>query len=244
MGTTFLDEINSTTLQLQVKLLRVLQERQLERVGDTQTIEVDTRILAASNRDLIELVREGLFREDVYWRLNVVPVVIPPLRERRDDIPELVTFFLNHYNEINDRYVVHIQRDVVHALQNYHWPGNVRELQNYVERAVVMATGDEFTMELLPPAVTDTSAIAEAVTSGSTAIKADLDTLANLVVQEGLASSAEEEENLHGKVVDRVEKELIEQVLKACDGVQTRAAAKLGINRNTLHKKIRDYGLE
>ena len=87
MGTIFLDEINSTTLQLQVKLLRVLQERQLERVGDTQTIEVDTRILAASNRDLIELVREGLFREDVYWRLNVVPVVIPPLRERRDDIP-------------------------------------------------------------------------------------------------------------------------------------------------------------
>ena len=137
-----------------------------------------------------------------------------------------------------------IQRDVVHALQNYHWPGNVRELQNYVERAVVMATGDEFTMELLPPAVTDTGTIAEAVTSGSTAIKADLDTLANLVVQEGLASSAEEEENLHGKVVDRVEKELIEQVLKACDGVQTRAAAKLGINRNTLHKKIRDYGLE
>ena len=117
MGTIFLDEINSTTLQLQVKLLRVLQERQLERVGDTQTIEVDTRILAASNRDLMELVREGLFREDVYWRLNVVPVVIPPLRERREDIPELVTFFLNHYNEINDRYVVHIQRDVVHALQ-------------------------------------------------------------------------------------------------------------------------------
>ena len=244
MGTIFLDEINSTTLQLQVKLLRVLQERQLERVGDTQTIEVDTRILAASNRDLMELVREGLFREDVYWRLNVVPVVIPPLRERREDIPELVTFFLNHYNEINDRYVVHIQRDVVHALQSYHWPGNVRELQNYVERAVVMATGDEFTMELLPPAVTDTGTIAEAVTSGSTAIKADLDTLANLVVQEGLASSDEEEENLHGKVVDRVEKELIEQVLKACDGVQTRAAAKLGINRNTLHKKIRDYGLE
>ncbi|HCP85837.1 MAG TPA: sigma-54-dependent Fis family transcriptional regulator, partial [Planctomycetaceae bacterium] len=136
MGTIFLDEINSTTLQLQVKLLRVLQERQLERVGDTQTIEVDTRILAASNRDLMELVREGLFREDVYWRLNVVPVVIPPLRERREDIPELVTFFLNHYNEINDRYVVHIQRDVVHALQSYHWPGNVRELQNYVERAV------------------------------------------------------------------------------------------------------------
>ena len=92
--------------------------------------------------------------------------------------------------------------------------------------------------------MTDTGTIAEAVTSGSTAIKADLDTLANLVVQEGLASSSEEEENLHGKVVDRVEKELIEQVLKACDGVQTRAAAKLGINRNTLHKKIRDYGLE
>ena len=133
---------------------------------------------------------------------------------------------------------------MVHALQSYHWPGNVRELQNYVERAVVMATGDEFTMELLPPAVTDTGTIAEAVTSGSTAIKADLDTLANLVVQEGLASSDEEEENLHGKVVDRVEKELIEQVLKACDGVQTRAAAKLGSNRNTLHKKIRDYGLE
>ena len=147
-GTIFLDEINSTTLHLQVKLLRVLQEREFERVGDTQTVRVDTRVIAASNRDLMEEVRSERFREDLYWRLNVVPIEIPPLRQRREDIPALAMHFLNAYNEANDRYVVHIQREALEAMQDYHWPGNVRELQNYVERAVVMADGDELTLQL------------------------------------------------------------------------------------------------
>ena len=144
-GTIFLDEINSTTPQLQVKLLRVLQEREFERVGDTQTIRVDTRVIAASNRDLLAEEAAGRFREDLYYRLNVVPIHLPPLRDRREDIPELVAHFLDLYNEQNDRYVAHIEPRALAALQQYHWPGNVRELQNYVERAVVMAPGDELT---------------------------------------------------------------------------------------------------
>src|SRR4030095_9157991 len=131
-GTIFLDEINSTTPKLQVKLLRVLQEREFERVGDTQTVRVDTRVVAASNRDLLSEVEKENFREDLYYRLNVVPIHLPPLRDRREDIPELVTWFLNSYNEENDRYVPHIENKALQALQDYHWPGNVRELQNYI----------------------------------------------------------------------------------------------------------------
>src|SRR6187549_556500 len=152
-GTIFLDEINSTSLYLQVKLLRVLQEREFERVGDTTTNRVDVRVIAASNRDLYAEVDSERFREDLYWRLNVVPIVIPPLRMRRDDVPALVAHFLNYYSEKNDKTVVHIQAESIVALQDYHWPGNVRELQNYVEWAVAMADGDELTVELLPDAV-------------------------------------------------------------------------------------------
>ncbi|MCG8586828.1 MAG: sigma 54-interacting transcriptional regulator, partial [Pirellulales bacterium] len=127
-GTIFLDEINSTTLHLQVKLLRVLQEREFERVGDTKTVHVDSRVIAASNHDLMTLVEDEKFREDLYYRLNVVPIELPPLRERREDIRELVTFFLNFYNEQYDRYVVHLSPHALEALESYHWPGNVREL--------------------------------------------------------------------------------------------------------------------
>ena len=136
-----------------MKLLRALQEREFERVGDTRTIRVDTRIIAASNRDLLELALAGQFREDLFYRLNVVPIFLPPLRERTEDVPALVTHFLNFYNEKNDRYVAHIDPRALEAMQRYAWPGNVRELQNYIERAVVMAHGDELTYELLPEAV-------------------------------------------------------------------------------------------
>ena len=131
----------------------MLQEREFERVGDTQTIRVDVRVIAASSRNLMELVDDNTFREDLYWRLNVVPIEIPPLRDRRDDVPELIAHFLHYYNEISDRYVVHIERARMEAMRDYHWPGNVRELQNCIERAVVMADGDELTVGLLPPAV-------------------------------------------------------------------------------------------
>jgi len=238
-GTIFLDEINSTTPMLQVKLLRVLQERELERVGDTQTVRVDTRVIAASNRDLLAEVDAERFREDLYYRLNVVPIEIPPLRERVEDIPQLVSHFLTFYNESNERYVVHIQPQAIEALQGYDWPGNVRELQNYVERAVVMATGDELTTELLPPSVLQGRARPRALRGGTMSLEA----LTCSLVEQGLQQAGPNEDNLHARVVNRVERELIEQVLAACEGIQTKAAARLGINRNTLHKKVKEYGL-
>lgn len=240
-GSIFLDEINSTSLHLQVKLLRVLQEREFERVGDTATIRVDTRVIAASNRHLLEEVGEGKFREDLYWRLNVVPIRIPPLRERREDIPELVAHFLNVYSEVNDRHVVHIQREAMEALQDHNWPGNVRELQNYVERAVVLAEGDELALDLLPPEIrSGDNRSAMSLGRGV----ADFDTLAFEVVQQGLQDADPEAEDLHSRVVNLVEKELIVQVMSSCANVQTKAATRLGINRNTLHKKLKEYEIE
>jgi len=238
-GTIFLDEINSTSLQLQVKLLRVLQEREFERVGDTDTVHVDTRVIAASNRDLMELVGDEKFREDLYWRLNVVPITIPALRDRKEDVPLLLAHFLNLYNESNDRYVVHIQPEASAALKEYDWPGNVRELQNYIERAVVMADGDELTLDLLPAGLTDGG-----TSSHPRLQRADLESLTYAVIERGLAEADENEENLHAKIVNRVERELIAQIMIRCNQVQTKAAAKLGINRNTLHKKLKEYGFE
>lgn len=242
-GTIFLDEINSTSLHLQVKLLRVLQQKQFERVGDTETVSVDTRLIAASNRNLADEIRSERFREDLYWRLNVVPIELPPLRKRREDIPLLVTFFLKQYNEQNERYVVHIQRDAMAAMQDYHWPGNVRELQNYVERAVVMSETDEFTLDLLPGVVTGSQPI-ENFSSSTPVLPPDFESLAKLLVAEGLRLAPGESNDLHSRVVDKVERELILQVLQACGQVQTKTAIRLGINRNTLHKKMKDYNLE
>ncbi len=238
-GTVFLDEINSTSLTLQVKLLRVLQEKEFERVGDTSTLSTDARIVAASNRDLMQEVREERFREDLYWRLNVVPIEIPPLRRRREDVPALVSFFLEYYNEINDRYVVHIGPGAMEAMQDYHWPGNVRELQNYIERAVVMAETDELALELLPQCV-----ISREVPPGTEFPVGDFGSLTQEVVMRGLSDVGAVTGQIHAFIVERVEKELIAQVLASCGGIQTKAATKLGINRNTLHKKIKDYGLD
>ena len=238
-GTIFLDEINSTTPQLQVKLLRVLQEQEFERVGDTQTIQVNTRVIAASNRDLIDEIELGNFREDLYYRLNVVPIELPPLRERREDIAELVSYFLENYNELNDRYVTHIASDAMRAMQDYHWPGNVRELQNYIERAVVLAENDEISIDLLPNTITLRGKMRRQRGRGG-----DLESLSYDVVQEGLASSDENDDNLYVKIVSRIERELIAQVMADCDHIQIKAAGRLGINRNTLHKKLKEYNLE
>ena len=238
-GTVFLDEINSTTPKLQVKLLRVLQEHEFERVGDTQTIRVDTRVVAASNRDLIEETEAGRFREDLYYRLNVVTIYLPPLRDRREDIPELVSHFLKIYNEQNNRHVPHVQRSAMDLLQAYDWPGNVRELQNYVERAVVLAPGDELICDLLPDAV-----LGRRRPRMGHRRSADLDSMVSELVERGLESAGPNEENLHAKIVNRVERELIAQVMATSDNVQIKAAARLGINRNTLHKKLEEYSLE
>jgi len=238
-GTIFLDEINSTSPQLQVKLLRVLQEREFERVGDTETIRVDTRVIAASNRELLDEVACERFREDLYYRLNVVPIYLPPLRARREDIPQLASHFLEIYNEENDRFVTHIHKDALDALAKYHWPGNVRELQNVIERCVVLATGDEIDLPLLPPTIRG-----EAVGPVVPGRGGDLDSLARELVEQGMTTAAEDDDNLFERVVSRVERELIAQMLAACGGVQLKAAARLGINRNTLRKKLTEHGLE
>lgn len=237
-GTIFLDEINSVSFKLQVKLLRVLQEQEFERVGDTRTIKVDCRVVAATNRDLPDEIAEGRFREDLYYRLNVVPIDLPPLRERREDIPALVEFFVQRYAEKNRVPVPTIPTDVLDTLQKYVWPGNVRELQNYVERSIVLSNAGKITQDLLPAHV-----------RGLTPVRISrhgpksMDSLCRELVALGIAS-APDSENLYEGVVSVVEKELIDQVLRSCQGVQTKAASRLGINRNTLHKKISDYQLE
>jgi len=238
-GTVFLDEINSTTPKLQVKLLRVLQEHEFERVGDTQTIRVDTRVIAASNRDLLEEIEAGRFREDLYYRLNVITIYLPPLRERREDIPSLVAYFLRIYNEQNYRHVPYVNPAAMDALQAYQWPGNVRELQNYIERAVVLAPGDELTPDLLPEAVLGGKPRRIGRARGG-----DLETLSAELVEQGIDAAGPAAENLHATIVSRVERELIVQVMTGCDNVQIKAADRLGINRNTLHKKLKEYGLE
>ena len=238
-GTIFLDEINSTTQHLQVKLLRVLQEREFERVGDTQTIQVDTRVIAASNCDLLAQMDAGRFREDLYYRLNVVPIQMPPLRQRPEDIGDLIRHFLSVYSKANDRTVGNVQPEAMAVLEQYQWPGNVRELQNYVERAVVMADGRELTIDLLPYEIHGRGPKRRRRMSGR-----DMETLTCEVVQQGLSATEPDEDGLHAKIVNRVERELIAQVMSTCNNVQTKAAAKLGINRNTLHKKLKEYGLE
>src|SRR3990172_6900876 len=139
-GTIFLDDIDDVPLSMQVKLLRVLQNRTVERLGGTRPVPVNVRIITGTKRDLKQMVADGRFREDLYYRLNVLPITLPPLRERREDIPQLVEHFLAIYNEENDRYVVHIEGRALEALQEYDWPGNVRELENACERIAQTCT--------------------------------------------------------------------------------------------------------
>lgn len=234
-GTIFLDEISSMSHKLQVKLLRVLQEREFERVGDSRTIRVDARLVAATNRHLEDEIDAGRFRDDLYYRLNVVPIYIPPLRDRREDVPSLAAFFLERYCAENRKTIRGFDPGCLDAMSSYDWPGNVRELENYVERAVVLAQGDRISADLLPPQVRGERAPRIIRTRA-----VDLPAAVGDLVRLALQSSAAEETNLYEKVVGAVERELIEQVLSASDQVQVKAAARLGINRNTLHKKLKE----
>jgi len=240
-GSIFLDEINSTSPKLQVKLLRVLQEGEFERVGDNNTKKVDTRIIAATNRDLLEEIDASRFREDLYYRLNVVPVYLPPLRERHEDVEELVMFFLKRYAEQNRREMHRVHPEAMRLLREHDWPGNVRELQNYVERAVILGTGHELTVDHLPPQLR--GQIAPRPIRPRSA-GTDLPALCAELVRHGIRSAGPAATDLYDRVVGRVERELIQQVLQSCDRVQIKAAARLGINRNTLHKKLAEYRLD
>jgi len=232
-GTIFLDEISSMSPKLQVKLLRVLQEGEFERVGESRTVRVDTRVVAATNQLLEEEVDAGRFREDLYYRLNVVPIYLPPLRERRDDIPALAAFFMGRHAERNNREAPELTPAFVRLLQGHDWPGNVRELEHYLARAFVLSDGRALTPEVLaPPGRTPPRWRPTRMRGG------DLPTLVRSLVRVGVQTLSG---NLYDQIVGAVERELIEQVMVQCDGTQTTAARKLGINRNTLHKKVTDY---
>jgi DNA-binding NtrC family response regulator len=236
-GTLFFDEIGEMSLRTQAKVLRVLQESEFERLGSTHTIRVDVRILAASNRNLERAVEEKRFREDLYYRLRIIEIAIPPLRNRMDDIPALVDYFLGRFAEEYDKPVRFVSRDAMDKLRSYSWPGNVRELENCLRRAVLMGTNDV----LLPEAIRFEAdaerprpSTPEAVTE---ALKEQIQTL-----MPTLRRVAEHRE--HANVIDLVEKTIIAYALKECGFNQVHAARLLGISRNTLRHRIKKYALE
>ncbi len=235
-GTIFLDEISSMSAKLQVKVLRVLQEKQYERVGDHKTRTVDIRVVAATNQYLEDEIEAGRFRDDLYYRLNVVPIYLPPLRERRDDVPVLAQFFLERHSEENRRDPPELTHEFLDMLLDHDWPGNVRELENYLARAVVLAGGGPLRSDLLaPPGRFDRPwRPLRARTGGG-----DLQSLIRQLVRLGVETLPDGE--LDRRIVGGVERELIEHVLQECDGTQVTAARRLGINRNTLHKKVDEF---
>jgi transcriptional regulator with GAF, ATPase, and Fis domain len=238
-GTIFLDEIGTMEPQLQVKLLRVLQEREFERVGDNQVVKVDVRVIAATNLDLQEAVARNQFREDLFYRLNVVSIYLPPLRNRREDIPRLIDFFLEKYNKVNDRKLTRISREMLNVMMRYPWPGNVRELENAMERAVVLAKDEDFTEDLLPLSLR-MFAQQRRMNQPSESIEV----LAVRLAEQAIAEYEMREGEIYQLVVDQVERALIEKSLARCGNVKTKSADFLGINRNTLNKKVKDLGIE
>lgn len=237
-GTIFLDEVGTLDPQLQVKLLRVLQEREFERVGDHHTVSVDVRVIAATNLDLQEEVRRGNFREDLYYRLNVVTLSLPPLRSRRADIPRLIDHFLDRYNRENNRHLSKISRNVLNTLLRYPWPGNVRELENTIERAVVLSQSEEFTEDLLPLQIR-----LYAQQTRSDAPDDSIEDLARRLAAQAVSNFESSPGQIYALAVNELERRLIEQALERTEGVKTRAADFLGINRNTLNKKVKDFNI-
>lgn len=217
-GTIFLDEISDLPLSLQVKLLRVLQEEEIRRVGDTKSIKVDVRVIAASIKDLAEEVKMGRFREDLYYRLNVLSIYLPPLRERKEDIPLLVNHFIEKFNKKIGRNIKGITSDAVKILMDYEWKGNVRELENVIERAVILAEGDYITVEQLPETLMKT-------------------------VREPVISVGEGEFSIK-KASEALEKELIKKALQYTGGNRTRAAKLLEISHKALLYKMEEYGIK
>ncbi len=213
-GTIFLDEIGELTLPVQVKLLRVLQEKEIERVGGTQVIEADIRVVAATNRNLKKMVEEGTFREDLYYRLNVIPIELPSLRERKEDIPLLVEYFLEKYCKEMGIEKINMGEETLKHLKNYSWKGNIRELENVMERLVILRDGKEIKKEDLPREIVNEGVEIAKFKLPSTGIK-----------------------------LEEIEKSFIQQALNVCDNNQTKAAKILGISRHTLIYRMEKYDL-
>jgi len=233
-GTLLLDEIGDMPLELQAKLLRVLQEREVTRLGGREVIPVDCRIIASTNKPLTRAVQDGQFREDLFFRLNVVPIRVPPLRERRSDIPELVEFFLDKVNREMGTEIRAISDEAREILMRHNWPGNVRELENTLIRSAVLASGPT----LMPRDLALASAEAPPSSVGDVA-RGDrsLEDLVEDALDEYFRAGSEPKD-LYAIVTERVERPLIERALRHTAGNQLQAAAILGINRNTLRKKI------
>lgn len=216
-GTLFLDEIGEMPIGVQAKLLRALQQGEIQRVGSDKSEHVDVRVIAATNRDLRKEVEERRFREDLYFRLNVISLEVPPLRQRKEDIPLLAAHFLSHYAERNHKNVKGFSAQCMDMLLHYDWPGNVRELQNAVERAVILCTGEYVTGPELPVNIAKLAA-------------------------EAMPNSSEVSSSLAGLPLEEVERRAIEETLRETGDNKSAAARKLGITRATLHKKLRKYG--
>ncbi|MBE7467261.1 MAG: sigma-54-dependent Fis family transcriptional regulator [Planctomycetes bacterium] len=237
-GTLFLDEIGDMPLSIQAKLLRFLEQKRFERVGSTESIEVDVRIIAASNKHLPELIRKGLFREDLYYRLNVVSIDLPSLRERKDDIPLLVARFLSRSSKPGREAPPQVTQEAMKLLERYDWPGNVRELRNAVEHAVLLARGQPLRSEHLP------QHILQELRGESPQQGEKLEELVRARTHKALdAIEAQGEGNVHGEIVADLERAIIDTALKRVAGNQVRASKLLGIHRTTLRKKIEEYGL-
>jgi DNA-binding NtrC family response regulator len=228
-GSIFLDEIGDLRPEIQVRLLRVIQERDFTPLGETTPVQVDVRIIAATNVDLKEAVKTGVFREDLYYRLSVVPMELPSLRERREDILPLTQHFIRKYNEENVRTVSEsLSPEVLSLLENYYYPGNVRELENIIERAVVIAPTDEITVECLRPEVRDPELAKEMIRS-SEGSSGDID------IAHGV--------NFYDEV-RKFEIDMIQRALEQTGGHQSRAARLLGLNATTLNSKIKSYNIQ
>jgi len=229
-GSIFLDEIGNISLDIQAKLLRVIQEREFTPVGDTATRRVDVRIIAATNIDLKKAVSEGRFREDLFYRLNVITIHVPPLRERKEDILPLVQHFIRKFNAENNRNIsTELDPEVLRALEEYPWPGNVRELENVIERAVIIARGDRLTLECLPDEILDPRAAADFLHRVKTE-----DLTRDIPIAQGISFYDE---------VAKFEISLIRRALEITGGNQSRAARLLGMNTTTLNSKIKAYNI-
>jgi nitrogen regulation protein NR(I) len=230
-GTLFLDEVGDMPLATQAKLLRVLQDQTFERLGGNERIRVDVRLIVATNRDLPQIMADGRFRPDLYDRLNVVHIHLPPLRERREDIPLLVDYFLHRFREDLGRNVRGIQREALQRLIDYHWPGNVRELENLLKRAVVLARSDTLTPEdILLTSERPSPAVGK---EWEEKLQGHLRAILRLLREAGGTVN----------VLETLERELIGEALKETNGNQSRAARLLGMNRNTLRNKMTAYGI-
>jgi Nif-specific regulatory protein len=238
-GTLFLDEVSEMSPRLQVKLLRVLQEKEFEPVGGSRTIRVNVRVVAATNKNLKEEIKKGRFREDLLYRLNVIPIHLPPLRQRREDIPLLVNHFLEKYNRENNKNVTKMSRGVLDLLLEYPWPGNVRELENCIERAVVMCPGQVLSAGLLPEEIV--SHRQKSLDCGSEYIFSDDADIRRATEHfcESTDDFAETREKLHRIVEETIIRKALSQKIS-----QRELADKLGMSRMTLRKKIREYGLK